>query len=178
MGTGSWDEFQEAGTSLTRAMQYHGATLEGLVGAGRHAGRGGPSSPSAINSTRHRNARRLQTQTQTQTQAQTQIHTQTHRRWVPTRPSPRLHAAVGCIGPWAAASARPRPCSCMPARRLLHQSRLRLPSPWFPSLLHMPALCQFQKPQWAACTRASTRSPRCTRAASVHTRYSTASMTS
>jgi hypothetical protein len=27
-GTGSWDEFQEAGTSLTRAVQYHGAALE------------------------------------------------------------------------------------------------------------------------------------------------------
>jgi hypothetical protein len=40
MGTGSEGEFQEAGTSLTRAVQYHGATLEGLVGAGRHAGRG------------------------------------------------------------------------------------------------------------------------------------------
>jgi hypothetical protein len=59
---------------------------------------------------------------QTQTQTQTQLHT--HRQWMPTLPSPWLRAAVDCIGPWAAASARPRPCSCMPARHACTLARL------------------------------------------------------
>jgi hypothetical protein len=86
---------------------------------------------------------------------------------VDTRPSSRLlHAAVDCICPWAAASARPRRCSCMPARhacspaRLLHQSRLRLPSPWFPASCTCPHFANSKISNW----RPARQPRRCLRA--------------
>jgi hypothetical protein len=112
MGTGSRDEFQEAGTSLTRAVQYHGAALERawweLVGTRVEGARA--RRLRAINSTVYTFAE----QTRRHRHRHRHRRNYTHRQWIPKLPSPWLHAAVDCIGPWAAASARPRPCSCMP----------------------------------------------------------------
>jgi hypothetical protein len=98
MGTGSGDEFQEAGTSLTRAVQYHGAALERawweLVGTRVEGARA--RRLRAINSTVYTFAE--QTHTQTQTQTLTQLHTQTVDAYTPASMAPcsgRLHRSLG-----------------------------------------------------------------------------------
>jgi hypothetical protein len=155
MGTGSRDEFQEAGTSLTRAVQYHGAALERawweLVGT-RVEGPELGYQLSTIDTFAEQTHTQTPTPTQTQTQTQTQLRTQAVDTQTPvsvTTCSGRLHRSLGgCQRSSSAMLVHARHACTLARLRLLHQSRLRLPSPWFPSLLHMPTLCQFQNPNW------------------------------